>query len=351
MSRVTKRVLIGVAVLAAAGIVTASTIGFGGPAPQVEPASTGLPPATTKITKGTLTQTQSVSGKLSYGPVTTVVGKADGTLTWVAAPGMIVEPGEPLFKIDNDQVQLFQGKLPPYRTLSEGDSGPDVKQLEKNLAAQGYDDIEVDSYFGSTTTEAVYDWQDDHGLPENGEVGAGAARRGAGQDQDQPSMLAPVGAGLAPGAEVLSYTGTDRVVQIALAVDKQQFVKVGNPATVVLPDGTEVAGQVGAIGSVASTDADGNTTIPVTVTIKDQSALGTLEAAPVTIELITGKSSDVLIVPVTALVALAGGGYGVQVVTGDQVGYVAVETGMFAGGMVEISGSGIAAGTVVGVAK
>lgn len=350
MSRRRKRIVIAVAVLAAAGIVTASAIGFGGSVPQVEATSSGLPPATAEVKQGTLTQTQSVSGSLSYGPVTTVPAKADGTLTWLPAPGQVLKPGEPLFKIDNDQVQLFKGKLPPYRTLSEGDSGPDVKQLEQNLKAQGYDDIVIDNYFGSTTTEAVYDWQDDHGLPENGEVSPGqlVVVPGAIRVAD---VLAPVGSGVSPGSEVISYTGTDRVVQIDLDVDKQQFVKIGNPATVVLPDGTEVAGKVGSIGSVASTDSDGNTTIPVTVTIKDQAALGTLEAAPVTIQLITGKSTDVLIVPVTALVALAGGGYGVQVITGGQVAYVAVETGMFAGGMVEISGDGIAAGSVVGVAK
>ncbi|WP_152362264.1 peptidoglycan-binding protein [Microlunatus speluncae] len=350
MSRGVRRLLIAGAVLATGAIVAAAAIGFGGTVPQVEASSTGLPPATAKITEGTLTQTQSVSGTLSYGPAKTLTGKADGTITWLPAPGSVIKAGDPLYKIDNDPVLLFTGKLPPYRTLSEGDKGPDVKQLEKNLTAMGYDGIDVDSYFGSSTTEAVYDWQDDHGLPENGEVGPGQLAVSTGPVRIA-EVKTSVGAGLAPGAEVITYTGTERVVEIALAVDKQQFVEVGNPATVVLPNGSKVKGTVSDIGAVASTDADGNTTIPVTVSIKDQKALGTLEAAPVTVQLITGKASNVLIVPVTALVALAGGGYGVQVVSGGQVDYVAVKTGMFAGGMVQISGAGIAAGTVVGVAS
>lgn len=350
MRRATRRVIIAGAVLAAGAVVTAAALGFGGSVPQVEASSTGLPPATTKITKGTLTQTQSVAGTLSYGPVTPLTGKADGTITWLPQPGAVIKPGDPLYKIDNDPVQLFTGKLPPYRTLSEGDSGADVKQLEKNLKALGYKGIQVDSYFGSSTTEAVYDWQDDHGLPENGEVAPGQYAVATGPLR-VTEVKTTVGAGLAPGAEVLGYTGTERLVEIDLPVDKQQYVEVGNPATVVLPDGSKVKGTVSEIGAVASTDEEGDTTIPVTVTIKDQKALGTLEAAPVTVQLITGKVTDVLTVPVTALVALAGGGYGVQVVDGGQVSYVEVKTGMFAGGLVEISGSGLTAGTVVGVAS
>ncbi len=350
MSRLRRRLLIAGAVTVTAAIIAVAAYGFGGSVPQVEASSTGLPPATAKVTEGTLTQTQSVSGTLSYGPVQTLTGKADGTVTWLPAPGSVIKAGDPLYKIDNDPVLLFAGKLPPYRTLSEGDSGPDVKQLEKNLTAMGYQGIDVDSYFGSSTTEAVCDWQDDHGLPENGEVAPGQLAVTTGPIRIA-EVKAQVGAGLAPGAEVLGFTGTKRVVQIDLAVDKQQFVEVGNPATVVLPDGSKVTGTVSAIGAVAKTDAEGETTIPVTVTIKDQQALGTLEAAPVTVQLITGKASNVLIVPVTALVALSGGGYGVQVVAGGQVDYVAVQTGMFAGGMVQISGAGISAGTVVGVAS
>ena len=56
-----------------------------------------------------------------------------------------------------------------------------------------------------------------------------------------------------------------------------------------------------------------------------------------------------LTVPVAALVALPGGGYGVQVVTGAATRYVPVQLGMFGGGRVQVTGNGIAAGTRVGV--
>jgi hypothetical protein len=57
----------------------------------------------------------------------------------------------------------------------------------------------------------------------------------------------------------------------------------------------------------------------------------------------------VLTVPVAALLALAEGGYGVQVVGGGTTRIVAVQTGLFAGGRVEVTGDGLAEGQTVGV--
>jgi len=50
------------------------------------------------------------------------------------------------------------------------------------------------------------------------------------------------------------------------------------------------------------------------------------------------EHKDVLTVPIAALVALAEGGYGVEVVDGSTSHYVRVETGLFASGRVEVSG-------------
>jgi multidrug efflux pump subunit AcrA (membrane-fusion protein) len=53
---------------------------------------------------------------------------------------------------------------------------------------------------------------------------------------------------------------------------------------------------------------------------------------------------NVLAVPVGALIALQEGGYAVQVVANGRAKLVAVRTGMFADGQVEVSGDGLAAG-------
>jgi len=60
----------------------------------------------------------------------------------------------------------------------------------------------------------------------------------------------------------------------------------------------------------------------------------------------------VLAVPVSALLALSGGGYGLEVVEPSGVHrLVAVHTGMFAGSLVQVSGAAIVAGTRVVVAQ
>ena len=59
------------------------------------------------------------------------------------------------------------------------------------------------------------------------------------------------------------------------------------------------------------------------------------------------SATDVLTVPVAALLALAEGGYAVEVVSDNQRQLVGVTTGLFAEGQVEITGNGITEGTVV----
>jgi hypothetical protein len=131
----------------------------------------------------------------------------------------------------------------------------------------------------------------------------------------------------------------------------QGLVKRGITATVTLPDGTTIHGTVATVGTVATAGATATSpaTIAVTVTLAHQSALGTLDQAPVAVTLVSARVANALTVPVAALVALAGGGYGVQVVTGSASHYVPVQLGMFAGGRVQITGAGITEGTRVGV--
>jgi len=89
----------------------------------------------------------------------------------------------------------------------------------------------------------------------------------------------------------------------------------------------------------------------VDVAIADQEALGSLGGAPVDVDFVVDERKDVLAVPVAALLAMVEGGFGVEIVDGDTTRIVAVRTGMFAGGRVEVSGEGIAEGMTVGVPK
>jgi hypothetical protein len=83
------------------------------------------------------------------------------------------------------------------------------------------------------------------------------------------------------------------------------------------------------------------------VTINDTEATVGLDEAPVDVAIVSDSASDAFAVPVTALLALAEGGYAVEVVDDGATYLIGVETGLFADGLVEVRGSGLSAGLVV----
>ncbi|HEV7897880.1 MAG TPA: peptidoglycan-binding domain-containing protein [Planosporangium sp.] len=331
-----------------AGTVAVAAVGFGGT--DARPAAaTDLPPATAAVTRTTLTQTQRVNGTLGYGSPVPVSARGHGTLTWLPPAGTTVQRGQPVYRVDNVSVPLWYGSLPLYRPLRPGVTGADVREVEENLSALGYPGLTVDDRYTDNTASAVRRWQHDLGMAENGTVDPAALVLAPGAVR-----VATLRAGLGDPAsgQVLSYTVTTRVVTVALDVAKQDLARQGVAATVTLPDNRTVAGTVASVGTVATAGTQGApATIDVVVTVADQAALGTLDQAPVDVTLVSAKAENVLTAPVTALVALAEGGYGVQVVTGTTTRYAHVQTGMFANSRVEITSPEISAGTVVGVPK
>jgi hypothetical protein len=105
---------------------------------------------------------------------------------------------------------------------------------------------------------------------------------------------------------------------------------------------------VTSIGTVASAGQNGGSpTVPVTVRPLDPGATETIDQAPVDVAITTGSVSNALVVPVDALLALAGGGYAVEEVSaGGRHRLVGVSLGLFddASGMVQVSGAGLAVG-------
>jgi multidrug efflux pump subunit AcrA (membrane-fusion protein) len=146
---------------------------------------------------------------------------------------------------------------------------------------------------------------------------------------------------------VLTATSDRHVVTIPLDVSMQSEVKAGDTVSITLPDGTTTPGAVSSVGTVATTTSGTNgnptTTIPVQVTLTDPGAAGTLDQAPVTVNLTTESSpGPVLAVPVTALVAQSPGGYVVEVAgPGNTRRYVPVTPGIFddADGLVQVTGA------------
>jgi len=347
MSRPLRTTLVIGAAGVAAAAVAGAAVGLGGGAAGTG-RGTGPTLSTAPVTRATLTQSQQVNGTLGYGAPVTVNGRGSGVVTWLPAPGAVIGRGQPVYKADNQPVPLFYGRLPLYRPLHAGDTGADVREVERNLAALGYTGVTVDTYYTAATAAAVWQWQQDLGLTPTGVLSPAEVVLAPGRLR-VASLAAHLGDPAAGPA--LTYTGTRRVVRVALDVALQRMARPGAAATVTLPDGTTVHGTIATVGAVATagSSAADPATIEVTVTIAGQGALGRLDLAPVAVKLVSQRVRNVLTVPVAALVALAGGGYGVQVVTGSTSHYVRVQLGMFAGGRVQVSGDSIAAGTRVGV--
>ena len=117
------------------------------------------------------------SATLGYGEEITASAATDVTITGAAERGGVLERGDAIAEVDGAPVVVFYGQVPPWRDLAEGDDGSDVRQLEENLVALGYDPddtVSIDAEFTSETAAMVERWQAQLGVDETGTVAAGS---------------------------------------------------------------------------------------------------------------------------------------------------------------------------------
>lgn len=344
--------VVALAVLAGAGWWAEGHPGLDNDTPAATPAA---PLATALVERQNLNGQTKVSGTLGYGGSATVQSPVSGRVTWLPKAGAVIRRGGRLLAVDNRSVQLFYGSLPPWRDLTEGvDDGPDVKQLERNLVALGYDPdhaITVDEHFSAATTAAVERWQKARGLDRTGRFTTAMPVVFLPWAARVQTLNLSVGGRAAPGGPAFTVTSNDHQVTVDLDVSQQSSIKTGDRVEVVLPDGRRTAGRVSDVGRVAQTKGSApneTTTITVIVALDRPSAGGRLDQAPVDVYVTTQTRRGVLAVPVTALLALKEGGYAVETVgAGGQRRLVGVRLGVFSNGMVEVSGAGLRPGTKV----
>jgi hypothetical protein len=292
--------------------------------------------------------------------------RSGGVYTQVPAVGQQIHQGQTLYTVDGRPVPLLYGTLTPWRDIAPGMSdGPDVAQLEQNLVELGFGSgLQVNGHFGQAAADAIKRWQASLAVPPTGVVMLGdfivcpEALR-------VTNVHMADGMAVQPGQAVLDASGTAPTVTVPLAVTKEYLVRDGDTVQVDLPDGkTTMAGHVTAVDSVAtavpapsqpgspSTNPSNNgpqATVNVTIALQNFIPQGPVDQQPVTVELTDQSVKGVLAVPITALIALAGGGYGVKVESGPTPQVVPVQPGLFASTLVQITGPGITAGTVVEV--
>jgi hypothetical protein len=307
------------------------------------------------VTRQSLSQQMQVNGTLGYAGSYAVLGQADGVVTWLPAVGRVIGQGQVLYRVDGAPVVLLFGSTPAWRVLAVADvAGGDVAQLNHDLVTLGYvhkSDVDAAwARFNWATRAGVERLQKRLGVAQSGTLSLGdvvflptAAR--------VTVLQAALGARMS--GPVLQASSTVRTVSVALAADLQSEVKAGNRVTITLPDGRTTAGTVTAVGKVASAGSnnpggsEGGPTVPVTIRPTDAAATGSWDQAPVQVAITTTTVRGVLAVPVFALLALAGGGYAVEVADPDGTHHlVPVSAGLFddVSGLVQVTGSGLSAG-------
>jgi multidrug efflux pump subunit AcrA (membrane-fusion protein) len=353
------------ALLAAAGVVgwavTRAPAAAPGAGPQVH--TTTVP-----VTHGDVAARVQVAGTLGFDGAYTIVNQLPGgVVTAVSAPGTEAVRGGDLYAVGGAPAVLLYGTTPAYRDFAAGmTDGADVQELEENLVALGMDPshaITVDRHFSDATATAIRRWQAARGLPWTQRTG----RLPLGQVVFLPGALrigqnlAEAGTSVDPGAPVLSATATARVVRVALTADRQMSVHAGDPVQVTVPGLAQpIVGSVREIGTVATAPSQGNSqgngapgpaTVPVVITVTMPAGAPPLDQAPVQVAITRAQRHNVLLVPVTALLSGASGGYQVAVIDGAGRRLVTVKLGLFdeAAGKVEVTGDGLTEGMQVEV--
>ncbi|MFI6234786.1 efflux RND transporter periplasmic adaptor subunit [Micromonospora sp. NPDC050784] len=382
--------------LALGGAVYAVHASAGDNSPAGQPAAAKV--ATAEVIRTDLSDYWAESGAVGYRKQRTLRGVAPGVLTWLPRPGSTVTRGDVLYRAGDRPVILFYGPSPMFRDIDTvGMVGRDVRVLADNLRALGYrigsqpapgtrvtvqggptptgNDqgangeankpdptptasgtgayqtvvTSQDAVFTRSLKDAVKRWQAAKGVrPATGTVSLGdilvlpgAVRVGAASAQLGDDAT----------GNLMAISDQAKAVSVEIDASRADDLRAGQKVQITLPDSSHTSGTINSVSSNAqAAQSDGGDPgaegpkVQVVIAVDDASAIQNISSATVEVRFTGTTAHDVLAVPVGALLALSSGGYGVQISDGA---LTAVKVGLFADGMVQISGTGITAGTRV----
>jgi hypothetical protein len=192
------------------------------------------------------------------------------------------------------------------------------------------------------------------GLDETGILGTGDVVIAPGPLRVS-SVTAELGA--AGASSLLKYTATARAVTVDVRAAQKDMAKPGVKVTLTY-NGKPADGTVASLAP-AATDSSGGSDprvvgIPggtqqepkftVSINLDDPAAFGDVDTGSVDVRFTADTRKGALVVPVGALLALAEGGYALEVVDGDGMHLIGVKTGLFADGKVEVTGDALREG-------
>jgi peptidoglycan hydrolase-like protein with peptidoglycan-binding domain len=357
-----RRVAVVAAVTAAAtALVVVLLVSSGSKTQHTSPLA-GL--ATAVVARRDLVQHDTVSGTLGYTDDRDVVDGLSGTLTWLPKAGGVIKPGQPLYRVNGQAVFLFDGATPAARTFEPGmRDGADVLELKQALRKLGFDpdrQLTMNKQFDWATRAVVERWQQANGVSLTGTIPLGQVIFQPGSRRVGQLQLS-VGSPIAPGQIPFPTSSSQRIVTGTVDASQQSDLSIGERVSVDLLNGVVTDGKIVEIDKVATAPSSqsqqsgqsgsgtsSSSTLGFQIRLNNSSVGGHLDQAPVNIDVASQKAKDALSVPVTALLAQQGGGYGVQIVRNDAVVVVPVTPGFYSdNGYVQISGIGIKAGEKV----
>jgi len=175
------------------------------------------------------------------------------------------------------------------------------------------------------------------------------------------SYINDVGSAVALNSPLYNISSTGIEVVFQVDASDQETVSLGDSVQIELPTDERVPTVITFIDQVV-TQTQAGEFIEVTLEVLNPEEIEAYDQAPVKVFVTTEVSQNVLYVPVNALLALAEGGYALEVYGGEIEGgtfegesgvdtsYVAVEIGVFTDGFVEVKGN-ISEGQIVVVPR
>ncbi|MGC5291278.1 efflux RND transporter periplasmic adaptor subunit [Micromonospora sp. DT231] len=349
--------------LVVATVTLVVAVGVGVLALRHEPrgdAATAAPTlTTTTVTRADLSDSRSLGGALGFGPERLVKGAGEGVVTRLPKVGDTVARGKPLYWVNDRPVPVLFGGTPLFRTLDKpGLVGSDVRIVGDNLKALGFhtgaqpsrgkDGTKIgagQALLTESLIASIKKWQQSVGLEPTGTIGVGQVAVLTGPVRVSAVQALP---GDPVAGALLSVTEKVKLVTVPVGATEVGAIAVGATVSVALPDGSEIPAKVASVshtvrggGSDDGTGQNSPPTVDVLVAPVRAADVAKLDAAAVQVRFTTTVHKNVLTVPVGALVALREGGHALQLPDGR---LVAVETGMFARGLVEITGAGVTEG-------
>ena len=297
-------------------------------------------------------------GELGFGEASSVSANKTGVVTSVPATGTVVTNGQALFTIGLQPAVLLKGTVPAFRALdASSDPGADITQLEQALADLGFGaGVTVDDTYTSATATAVKRWETSLGrFDPDGTVELGDLVFALG-DVRITEISASTGTQVRTDTAVVSVSPTAKVVTMTVSADAANRLEAGTAVHLELPGDVKTTGKITDIGPETAAanqggpGGGGGPTVTVTITLDDPATAGDFDSGSVDVTIERSRVKDATTVPVTALLALAEGGYAVQIVDAKQPGgyrLAAVEIGTYSGNDVKVTGAGIEPGVQV----